>query len=388
MVKVFKYRIYPTEEQGYLMDKHFGCSRFVYNWALDKKIKAYQIDKMRITYFDLAKLLPALKLENPWLGESYSQCLQSAIRNLDNAFLLFFKKNNKFPCFKSKHKSKQTCHYPQGVKVDFENNKIKFPKIGEVSAILHRNFNGKVKTVTLSKTPTQKYFASILIDDASELPEKQLICEDTTLGIDVGLKHFATFSDGTKIENPKFLQNAEKRIAIFQKRMDRKPKTSKNRKDMKSIISRQYEKVTNKRKDFLHKLSHKLVCENQATMFVCEDLDIKGMMQNHKLAKSISDVAWSSFNTLISYKCDWYGKTYQQIGRFEPSSKICNVCGFVKHDLTLKDRSWNCMECNTIHDRDINASINIKKLGYFRSLGTRNEVKQSLSERLDVSSEL
>ena len=331
--------------------------------------------------------LPDLKKDYPWLKEVTAQSLQMSLRNLENAFTAFFRKNNKFPRFKSKHKSKLACQFPQNIKVDFENNEISFPKIGNVATILHRIFEGKIKTCTLSKTCTDKFFVSILVETGNELPVKQKVTEEKTLGIDVGIKHFATFSDGRKIDNPKFLKKSEKRLVVLQRRMSKKSRISKNRKDIKLLVAKQHEKITNRRNDFLHKLSHDLVCENQATMFVCEDLNIKGMLKNHKLAKSISDCSWDRFMTFLKYKSDWYGKTYQQIGRFEPSSKMCSVCGFIKSDLTLKDRSWKCDDCNTEHDRDINASINIKKFGYIRFQGSGIEEKQSLSERLGVSPE-
>lgn len=387
MLKAFKYQVYPTEEQKTSMDKHFGCSRFIYNWALDKKIKAYQQDQTKLSCFELINSLPELKKQNPWLTEVYSQCLQMSIRNLDNAFTSFFRKNNKFPQFKSKHKSKQSCQYPQGISVDFDNNSISFPKIGNVIAILHRQFKGKIKTATLSKTATGKYFISILVDNHIANPKKVEVKEETTIGIDVGIKTFATISNGAKIDNPKFLKQSEQRLKVLQKRLSKKKLNSKNRKESKLLVAKQHEKVTNQRNDFLHKLSYNLVNENQVTMIVCEDLNVKGMMNNHKLAKSISDVAWNRFNSFLEYKCDWYGKTYSQIGRFDASSKICNVCGFTNHALTLKDRSWICPSCKVEHDRDENASINIKKFGYIRFLGTGIESKQSPSERLSVSSE-
>lgn len=387
MLKAFKYQVYPTEEQKSSMDKHFGCSRFIYNWALDKKIKAYQQDQNKISCFELINSLPKLKEEHEWLSEVYSQCLQMSIRNLDNAFTSFFRKNNKFPQFKSKHKSKQSCQYPQGINVDFENNQIFFPKIGKVKSVLHRKFEGKIKTATLSKSSTNKYFISILVDDSEERPNKVIITENTTIGIDVGIKTFATISNGKKVDNPKFLKQSEKRLSILQKRLSKKKLDSKNRKEAKLLVAERHEKVTNQRNDFLHKLSYSLVSENQVAMIVCEDLNIKGMMKNHKLAKSISDVSWNRFNSFLEYKCDWYGKTYSQIGRFDASSKICNVCGFTNNNLTLKDRSWDCSSCKTTHDRDENASINIKKFGYIRFLGTVIELKQSPSEQLNISSE-
>jgi putative transposase len=387
MLKAFKYRLYPNEEQCVLMEKHFGCTRLVYNWGLAQKIKAYTVDKKKLSCFDLINEIVKLKKEFPWLSEVYSQCLQMSLRNLDNAFTAFFRKNSKFPNFKSKHKSRCSCQYPQGVKVDFKKQEVYFPKMKEVKAILHREFKGDIKTCTLSKTSTGKYFVSILVEDSKELPKKKKVTEKKTLGIDVGIKHFATFSDGNKVENPKFLRKSEKRLGSLQRSMDRKVKGSKNRQEAKLLVAKQYEKITNQRKDFLHKLTHNLVCENQATMFVCEDLNVKGMVKNHKLAKSIADVGWGIFDNFLQYKCDWYGKTFQQIGMFEPSSKMCSVCGYLNQSLTLNIREWLCPKCNTLHDRDKNASINIKNFGYIRFQGTGIESKQSPSERLGSNPE-
>jgi len=387
MLKAYKYRLYPSADQKALMDKHFGCSRFIYNWALAKKIEAYQTSKTKLDYFDFAKDLTSLKDRYPWLSEVYSQCLQSSLRNLDNAFVAFFRKKSKFPKFKSKHNSRQSCQYPQGIKVNFDTNIIKLPKIGKVEAVLHRKFEGKIKTVTLSRTPTDKYFVSILVEDDAILPQKLEVTEQATIGIDLGLKHFATFSDGTKIDNPHLLQKSEQKLAVLQKRLSRKKKGSNSYKRARKNLALKYEQVTNQRKDFLHKLSHKLVHESQVTMIVCEDLYINGMLKNHNLAKSISDASWGSFNSMLDYKCNWYGKTYLQIGRFESSSKICSDCGYVNHELVLSDREWTCNQCRSIHDRDINAAINIKKFGYIRVLGTGTELKQSPAEQSDISLE-
>lgn len=382
MLKAYKYRIYPDDDQKILMEKSFGCARYIWNWALDKKIKAYEVDKTRLSCFDLANELPELKKTNPWLKEVYSQSLQMTLRNMDNAFNAFFKKNNQFPKFKSKHKSKPSCQFPQNVEVDFDANVIDFPKIGKVKSALHRRFEGKIKTVTLSRSASEKYYASILVEDGLEMPVKAVVTEDTTVGVDVGVKSLITLSTGEKVDNPKFLKKSEGRLKVLQKRLSKKTvKTSVNRQEAKKILSKQHEKVSNQRKDFLHKVSHKLVSENQTTMVVCEDLNVDGMLKNHCLAKSISDVAWSKFFEFTRYKCDWHGKTFQTIGRFDPSSRICNVCGVVNRGLKLSDREWDCPNCLSHHDRDHNAAINIRKIGYIRFQGTGTESKQSPLER-------
>jgi len=362
-----------------------GCNRFVWNWGLDKKIKSYEFDKTKLTCFDLDKELIELKKQNIWLKETSSQALQMSLRNLDNAFTAFFKRNSEFPKFKKKYSNRQSCQFPQSVKIDFENNIIEFPKLHKVNSILHRRFEGKIKTVTLRKTSTNKYFASILVDDGLELPPKLPITEDLTVGVDVGINSFATLSSGEKFENPKFLRSNEKRLKVLQRRVSKKKlKSSSNRRKSKLKVAIWHEKVANQRSDFLHKLTHNLVFKNQATMIVCEDLNVDGMLKNHCLAKSISDVSWSTFFEFVSYKCEWTGKTFERIGRFEPSSKICHVCGQINHDLTLKDREWTCSSCQTHHDRDLNAAINIKTIGFVRSQGTGIELKQSSPERSDV----
>jgi len=247
---------------------------------------------------------------------------------------------------------------PQHYTVDFEKSLVKLPKIGEVKAILHRRFEGTLKTATISKTCTGKYYLSILVEDGKELPVKQEFSESTTVGIDVGIKDFAVLSTGEKVENPKYLKNSLIRLKVLQKRVSRKVKGSKNREKAKLLLSKLHEKISNQRNDFQHKLSSKLISENQA--IALETLN-KGMQKNHCLAQALIDSAWSSFVTKLEYKADWFGKTILRIGRFEPSSKLCSVCGYYNSNLTLDAREWECPDCKTKHDRDINAAINIKK---------------------------
>lgn len=305
------------------------------------------------------------KKELEWLSEADSQALQMSLRHLDNAFTAFFRKQNRFPKFKNKY-SKQSMTYPQRVKVNFDKHEIYLPKIGWIEIPKDRTFEGKIKSVTVGKTVTGKYFASVLVDDGKNLPIKEQITGEGTIGIDVGLKHFATFSTGEKIDNPKYLINSQKRLAVKQKQLSRKKKGGVKRQKAKFLVANIYEKVTNKRLDFLHKLSRRLVSENQAVAL--EDLNVKGMLKNHCLAKGISDVSWGLFFQYLNYKADWYGKTILKIGRFEASSKICNSCGWVNKNLSLADRQWTC-KCGITHDRDINASLNIKK---FALLGLKD----------------
>lgn len=359
MLNAYKIRLYPTTEQKVLIEKHIGSCRFVYNWALAQKIETYQQTRKSISQFDLNKKITLLREEKPWLAEVNSQSLQGMTRNLESAFTRFFREKTGFPNFKSKKNPIQSFPIPQHYTVDFEKNTIKLPKIGKVKAVLHRHFEGILKVSTLSKTSTNKYFISILVDDGKEIPTKQSFSDDTTIGIDVGIKDFAVLSTGEKVENPKYLRTSIKALKVLQRQVSRKVKGSNRRRKAIKRLATLHEKVTNQRNDFQNKLSFKIVSENQAISM--ETLNVKGMVKSHCLAQAISDASWSSFVNKIEYKAEWFGKTVLRIGRFEPSSRICNACGFYKNDLTLKDREWLCPVCGTNHDRDINAAVNIKK---------------------------
>jgi putative transposase len=359
MMKAFKFRLYPTTAQAVQLNQHIGSCRFVYNWALDQKIKTYEQTGKSISRFDLNKLIPVLKASNEWLGEVNSQSLQGMTKQVESAFTRFFREKTGFPKFKSKKNPIQSFPIPQHYVVDFENNTVKLPKIEPIKAVLHRAFDGELKTATVSRTCKGHYYISILVEDGKELPAKQSFSETTAVGIDVGIKDFAVLSTGDKIENPKYLKNSLQRLKVLQKRVSKKQKGSKNRAKAKQRLAVLHDKITNQRTDFQNKLSFRLVSENQA--IALETLNVKGMQKNHCLAQAISDSAWSSFVTKLEYKADWVGKTILRIGRFEPSSKLCNVCGYHNSDLTLKDREWTCPDCKTVLDRDINAAINIKK---------------------------
>lgn len=356
----YKYRVYPKPKQEILFAKHFGCVRFIYNWGLETKIKKYQAEKKSFNFFETCKLMKQKKSELIWLKEVNSQSLQVALKNLDNAFTRFFREKKGFPKFKCKN-NRQSFGCTQNTKIDWHNSTITLPKIGEIKVIFSRKFEGKVKTCTISKTPTNKYFISILVEIPGGNKPKHKINEKTTIGIDLGIKDFAILSNGTKIANPKYLRSSEKRLKCLQRRASRKVKGSENRRKANLKVAKVHENITNKRMDFLHKVSTKLIRENQT---IClETLNVSGMLKNHCLAKSISDASWSKLNELLKYKADWYGCNLVFIGRFEPSSKTCSVCGTIKKDLTLKDRTWICSSCGTEHDRDVNAAINIKKMG-------------------------
>jgi len=358
MLKAYKYRLYPTKKQQKLLEKHFGCCRYIYNWALELKTKSYTNDKKKLSFFDLGNLLPQLKKENTWLKEINSQSLQQSIKHVESAFTRFFREKKGFPKFKSKHRSRSSFSIPQNVKVDFEKSYVVVPKVGKVNTIFSREFEGKVKTCVVSKTRTNKYYISILVETKDTIPKKSKIKEKTSLGIDLGIKHFLITSNGDKIDNPKFLAKDLKKLKVLQRRASKKVKGSNSRRKANLKVARTHEKITNKRTDFLHKLSTRLIRENQT---IClEDLAVSNMIKNHKLARSISDVSWSNFVSMLQYKSEWYGTNIVFIGRFDPSSKLCSSCGTINKNLVLSDRDWICEKCKTTHDRDINAAINIK----------------------------
>ena len=361
MLRAYRYRIFPTEDQKAAIEKHIDCCRFIYNWGLEAKIKAYQKTGKSLTYFDLTALLTKLKQQSEffWLNEVNAQSLQSSLRNLDNAFTAFFRKKAKFPKFRSKRKAKKSFESRQGNKVDFENQTISVIKIRNIPTEFHRTFEGQTRAIHIHKTTAEKYFASVLVETGEELPPKPPITEEGTVGIDLGLKTFATLSDGRKFDNPKHLKKSEHLLKKRHKQLSKKKKGSSNRNKARKKLALLYEKVTNQRKDFLHKVTKKLIDESQVNTFALETLGVANMLKNRHVSKAISDVGWYTFTQFLEYKSDWYGKNILRIGRFEPSSRLC-TCGYHNQELSLKDRTWVCLECGTKHDRDILAACNIK----------------------------
>ena len=376
MLHAYKYRIYPTDDQKVLLAKTFGCCRFVYNWALNLKKTAYEERKETLGNVYLTNLMKSeLKTEFEWLSEVNSQSLQSSLRNLDTAYANFFRdKKVGFPRFKSR-KNRQSFQCPQHCSVDFEKGTITIPKVKGIPAVLHRKFNGTVKTVTISKTPSGKYFASVLVDtDLQELPVTP-VKENTTLGIDLGIKTLAVCSDSRTFDNPKNLQKSVDRLKLLQKRLSRKQKGSSNRNKARIKVARLHEHIANCRRDNLHKVTYALTHDNQVRTICMEDLNVKGMMSNHHLAQAVGDASFGMFLTMLEYKCKWYGINLVKIGRFAPSSKTCSKCGHVYKGLKLSERSWTCPECGTLHDRDFNAACNIKEIGLKALPTERGEVK-------------
>ena len=352
MFKAFKYRLYPNKGQMELLNKHIGATRFVYNLALETKTTAYAGNRINLSCFDLNNQLPELKKVCTWLKEINSQSLQAPIRNLDNAFTRFYKGQGDFPVYKSKWRGKQSFNVQQSIKIT--GDKLMIPKFkGGIKIKQHRLTVGTIKSATISRTPTGKFFVSILCDTGTECEPHKPINHGTTIGIDLGIKDYLIMSDGEMFSNPKWLREAESKLKYTQRKYSKhKGKRAKHK------LAVLHEKVANKRRDFLHQVSSMLVKENHS--LALEDLNVAGMMKNHHLAKSIGDASWGMFTTMLSYKASWYGVNLLKIGRFEPSSKTCSVCGNINKQLTLADRGWSCSACGTHHDRDINAAINIK----------------------------
>ena len=377
MLRAYKYRIYPTEEQKVLFAKTFGCCRFVYNWALNLKIEAYKLEKKSVAYKEVQnRMVNELKKENQWLTEVNSQALLNSIRNLDTAYKNFFRDTHTvgFPRFKSR-KNRQSFQCPQHCSVDFGKGTVSIPKAKDIPAVLHRRFKGTVKTVTVSMTPSGKYFASVLVDTAiQELPVSP-IQGDTALGIDLGIKSLAVCSDGRTFDNPKNLQHSLDRLALLQKRLSRKQKGSANRNKARIRVARLQEHIANCRKDNLHKITHVLTHDSQVRTLCMENLNVKGMQSNHHLAQAVGDASFGMFLTMLEYKCRWYGVNLVKIDRFAPSSKTCGQCGYVYKGLKLSERSWTCSECGTHHDRDFNAACNIKEFGLKALPTERGKVK-------------
>ncbi len=371
LMKAYKYRIYPNGEQKVLIEKHFGCARFTYNWALALQQKYYDEHKKSLSRKEIQDQFVALKKQEQfsWLNEVNSQSLLSGLLHVYTAFGNFFKGRAKFPKFKSKKIPQRSYQCPQHCNVDFEKGTLNLPKLKGIKTVFSREFDGKIKTVTISKTATGKYYASILVETNQTKVSPCPIEADKTMGIDLGLNHMLIQSDGQKIENPRYLRQAQKRLAIQQKIFARKKKESKNYQRQKLSVARIHEKVKLQRLDLHHKLTHNLICENQATTYAVEDLGIKNMVRNSKLAKSISDVAWGQFLTLLEYKAQWYGKNILKIGRFVPSSKTCSCCGHKMDKLPLSVRSWQCPSCQSVNDRDLNASQNIRNFALADALG-------------------
>jgi putative transposase len=369
MLQAIKIRLYPNDDQKIYINKLLGTSRFVYNQCLNYKINEYKTNNKSTNISDTNNYVKELKLEHEWIKESHSKVLQQSLINLETAYKNFFKEHRGFPKFKSKH-SIQLCRFPVDAIMGVNGNRIniitklkdvhyKCSRHDEIALNKHQK---SIKSGTLSKDKLGDYYFSVLLD----LPVKTLEnAPNDVIGIDLGIKNFVICSDGTVYENLKF--KTKKKLKRLHKNLSNKKKGSNNRNKARVKLAKQYNKINHQKEYYLHSVVNQLLRENQT--IVMEDLNVSGMVKNHKLAEAIQEMSWSRFKEILTYKAGWFGRKVISIDRWFPSSKTCSSCGYIKKDLTLQDREWVCPVCGAHHDRDLNAANNIKNEGLKKQLG-------------------
>ena len=378
MIETYKFRLYPTKDQEVLLNKHFGSVRFIYNWALEYSQKKYKTDGKYLGWMSIATSqdFKNLKTENSWLSEINSQSICNSIAHLGRGFKNFFDGRSGFPKFKSRHDNHQSFEIPAGLKIDFQKKKIQIPKFlktktedNRIKFVLSRRVKkGKLGTATISRNPSGQYFISFIVHTNEQIKTpvpNAKITKQNSLGFDFGLKHFLTLSDGRTIDSPEFFKHTLDKLAKEQRKLSKKQKGSKNKEKQRIKVARIYQKISDQRQDFLHKLSTSIVKENQFDCFCFEDLNLKGMQK--LWGRKVSDLSYYSFQQMMLYKAVKVGKICIKIGRFKPSSQLCSKCGH-RQKMTLDKRTYVCPECGITMDRDLNAAINIRDFAIFRAI--------------------
>lgn len=378
MLKAYKYRLYPTKSQAETFDNWIGVCRFVYNLALETKRTAWESARINLSAFDLGHQLKDLK-ELSWINSVDSQALKAEMIHLESAYKKFFKGGG-FPKFKKRQSYGSFSCTGNKREINFEKGLLTIPKIKNIPIKLDRTFEGKIKTVTISRSAVGKYYASVLVDDGKEIPETNPIRPETTIGIDVGISNFVVTSEGEIFQNIRPLKSSIDRLKVLQRRASKKKMGSQNKKKANKRVAVLNEKIRNKRTDHIHKTTSALVKtkihESQVESIVVEDLNVVGMLKNRKLSQALSDVSLSELMRQLEYKCKWNGINLIKIGRFDPSSKLCNICQSKNDNLKLSDRLWTCGNCGETHDRDLNAAINVRDIG-LKKEESRKEVTRS-----------